>query len=197
MRPICEAAERNKGPIAEAIAPWLPATGVVLEVASGTGQHALHFASRFPELLWQPSDPDLEAREAIESRRADSATANVAPPLDLDVLQCPWPLAEAQALVCVNMLHIAPWEACLALFAGAKALLSTGAPCAVYGPFSLDGGFNSEGNAEFDASLRRRDRRLGLRDVAQVVAAADAEAFELREQVAMPANNFTLVFTRR
>ncbi|MBW2731849.1 MAG: DUF938 domain-containing protein [Deltaproteobacteria bacterium] len=197
MRPTCEASDRNKAPIADVLARWVPPKGRMLEVASGTGQHATYFAGRFPNLIWQPTDPDPEAREAIESRCKDRNIANLSPPLDLDVCVQPWAMTDAQGLVCVNLLHIAPWSVCEGLFAGGRALLVSGAPCVIYGPFRLGGVFNSAGNQRFDATLRARNPALGLRDVEAVVAVADAAGFDLREQAAMPANNLTLVFTGR
>jgi len=133
------AAERNKGPIADVLRGVLPARGLVLEVASGTGQHVVHFARAFPSLTWQPSDVDAELRKAIALRVAEEALANLLPPLELDVRKASWPLASADAIVCLNMLHVAPWPACDALIRGAARLLPPGAALYLYGPYRRRG----------------------------------------------------------
>ena len=189
-------AERNKGPIGEVLARVLPATGVVLEIASGTGQHVTHFARTLPGLTWQPSDPDPELRESIAVRVRDEGLANVKPPIDLDVTRLPWPVRAADAMVCINMVHVSPWPATLALFDGAKALLAPRHVLVLYGPYRRDGRHTSEGNAKFDADLRAHDPAWGLRDLEAVSEVAGRAAFGLAEIVAMPANNFSLVFRR-
>jgi SAM-dependent methyltransferase len=191
------AAERNKQPILEVLQRVLPATGTVLEVASGTGQHVVHFAQSLPKLSWQPSDPDARLRAAIEARIADAALANVRPPLALDVLEKPWPLARADAIVCINMIHIAPWAVALALFAEAERLLQAGAPLVLYGPYRRGGRHTAPSNEAFDASLRSRNPEWGIRDLDDVERLASGSGFALQETVEMPANNLTVVFQRR
>jgi SAM-dependent methyltransferase len=190
-------AERNKGPILDVLARVLPRRGLVLEIASGTGQHVLHFAAALPELTWQPSDPDAELRESIALRVREERRANVNGPIDLDVTRLPWPLQAADAVVAINMIHVAPWSATLALFEGAKALLSTGQVLFLYGPYRRNGQHTSESNAKFDLDLRTQDPEWGIRDLEAVSDVAAGAGFELAETIAMPANNFSLVFRRR
>jgi hypothetical protein len=190
-------AERNKGPILDVLARVLPRRGLVLEIASGTGQHAVHFASALPDLTWQPSDPDAELRDSVALWTRESQCANVNAPIDLDVTRLPWPIQAAEAVVAINMIHIAPWSATLGLFEGAKALLSAGQVLFLYGPDRRFGGHTSESNAQFDLDLRARDPAWGLRDMEAVSDVAAGAGFELVETVAMPANNFSLVFKRR
>jgi len=191
------AAERNKGPILDVLARVLPRRGVVLEIASGTGQHVIHFAKAFSGLTWQPSDPDAELRESIALRVRDEQIPNVNPPIDLDVTRLPWPLQTADALVCINLIHVAPWSATLALFEGAKALLPTQNVLLLYGPYRRYGRHTSESNAQFDSDLRAQNPEWGLRDLEAVSDAAGRAGFVLAEIVEMPANNFSLVFKRR
>jgi SAM-dependent methyltransferase len=190
-------AERNKGPILDVLARVLPRRGRVLEIASGTGQHVMHFADALPDLTWQPSDPDAELRESIAVRVREEGRANVAHPIDLDVTRLPWPVQSADAVLAINMIHIAPWAATLGLFEGAKALLSAGQVLFLYGPYRRFGGHTSASNAEFDRDLRARDAEWGLRDMEAVTDVAARAGFGLAETVAMPANNFSLVFKRR
>lgn len=194
---ISPSAERNKGPILEVLARVLPGRGVVLEIASGTGQHVLHFARGLPGLTWQPSDPDAELRDSIALRVRDERLANVKAPIDLDVTSLPWPLRTADAAVCINMIHVAPWSATRALFEGAKALLPARHVLFLYGPYRRFGEHTSESNARFDADLRARDPEWGVRDLEAVSEVAAREGFVLAEIVEMPANNLSLVFERR
>ena len=190
-------AERNKGPILEVLARVLPRRGLVLEIASGTGQHVLHFAKALSDLTWQPSDPDAELRESIALRIREEQRANVNSPVDLDVTKLPWPVQTADAVVAINMIHVAPWSATLALFQGAKALLSTGHVLFLYGPYRRFGHHTSDSNAQFDLDLRAHSPEWGLRDMEAVLDVAGGAGFELAEIVEMPANNFSLVFKRR
>ena len=190
-------AERNKGPIFDALSRVLPRKGVVLEIASGTGQHVVHFARGLPDLTWQPSDPDAEIRDSIAARVRDEQLANVSPPIDLDVARLPWPLRVADAVVCINMIHVAPWAATLALFEGAKALLPARGILFLYGPYRRFGGHTSESNARFDSDLRARNQEWGVRDLEAVSEVAARAGFDLAEIVEMPANNLSLVFVRR
>jgi SAM-dependent methyltransferase len=190
-------AERNKGPILDVLARVLPDGGRVLEIASGTGQHVVHFARALPNLTWQPSDPDAELCESIALRVREEQLANVNGPIDLDVTRLPWPLQSADAVLAINMIHVAPWSATLALFEGAKALLSAGRVLFLYGPFHRSGRPTSESNAQFDLDLRARDPEWGVRDLEAVSDVAAGAGFVLAEIVEMPANNFSLVFRKR
>ena len=190
-------AERNEGTILDVLARVLPRRGLVLEIASGTGQHVMHFAKALPDLAWQPSDPDAELRESIALRVREEQRANVKPPIDLDVTKLPWPLPAADAVVAINLIHVAPWSATPALFEGAKALLSADHVLFLYGPYRRFGRHTSESNAQFDLDLRARNPEWGLRDLEAVSDVAAGAGFVLAETVEMPANNFSLVFKRR
>jgi len=195
VKRFAPATERNRGPIRDVLARVLPASGTVLEIASGSGEHAVAFAQAFPALTWQPSDPDPSARASIAAWGDEAGLANLAPPIELDVMK-PWPALAPSAIACINMVHISPWEASLALFANAGRILAPGAVLYLYGPYRFSGAFTAESNAEFDRSLRARDPRWGVRDVDDLVAAARAAQLELVETVAMPANNHSLIFRR-
>ncbi|HEY0195285.1 MAG TPA: DUF938 domain-containing protein [Kofleriaceae bacterium] len=188
------AAARNREPIRAVLATELPGQGTVLEIASGSGEHAVCFAGAFPAVTWQPSDASDEARASIAAWRAESGLANLMAPLALDASAAAWPIERADAIVCINMVHISPWEATVGLFAGAGRLLAPGALLLLYGPYKLGGAFTAPSNAEFDRSLRARDPRWGVRDVAELVELGRAHGLGLRETVAMPANNHALVF---
>ncbi len=195
---VAPAAERNAEPIREVLERVLPARGVVLEVASGTGQHAAHMARAFPQLGWQPSDPDAGALDSIEAWRAEAGLANLRPPIELDAAAGVWPIAAADAVVCINMIHIAPWQAVLGLLRGAGRILPEGGLLYLYGPYRFRGAFTAPSNAAFDASLRARDPAWGVRDLHdEIVPAAEQAGFELEEVVAMPANNHSIIFRRR
>lgn len=188
---VSPSAERNREPILEVLRRVLPARGLVLEIASGSGQHVVHFARALPALEWQPSDADPAMRRSVERWTRAESLANVRAPIAIDVRQ-PWPIDRADAVVCINMIHISPWESTLALFAGARSL----EPSVVflYGPYRRGGAHTAPSNAAFDADLRRRDPAWGVRDMEAVVEAAGAEGLRLDEVVPMPANNFSLVF---
>ena len=190
------AAERNKGPILDILARVLPRQGVVLEVASGTGQHVLHFAKALPGLVWQPSDPDPELRKSIALRVNEQQLANVNRPIDLDVTRLPWPLQTADAVVCINMIHVAPWSATLALLEGSKGLLPTQHVLFLYGAYRRFGQHTSKSNEQFDSDLRAHDPEWGVRDLEAVSEAAASSGFVLAEVVEMPANNFSVIFKR-
>jgi len=185
---------RNREPIAAVLAEALPARGLVLEVASGSGEHAAFFAERFPALTWQPSDPDGDSLASIVDWCA--GLANVLPPLALDAAEANWPVAAADAILCVNMVHISPWEATLGLMAGAGRLLAAGAPLILYGPYRQRDVPTAESNEAFDVSLKSRNPAWGLRHVEDVSAAAAERGLLLERIVAMPANNLSLVFRR-
>lgn len=193
------AAERNRAPILEVLRRVLPPQGLVLEVASGTGQHAVAFAEGLPGLIWQPSDPAPDLRASVRAWSAQSRSGaglpNLRAPLDLDAAAADWPIERADAVVCINMIHIAPWSAGLGLLAGAARLLPVGAPLVLYGPFMRDGRHTAPSNAEFDASLKARNPAWGVRDLGAVERAATG--FTLAEVVDMPANNLAVVLRRR
>ena len=194
-RRFAPATERNRDPIAEVLGGVLPARGRVLEVASGTGEHVVHFAARFPEIVWQPSDPDPGALASIAAWKAEAGLANVLEPIRLDAAE-PWPAVEADAILCINMVHISPWAATEGLMRGAAAVLKPGAPLILYGPYRRAGVPTAPSNEAFDASLKARDPQWGLRQVEDVEAEALRNHLHLERVVEMPANNLTLVFRR-
>ena len=187
------AAARNVKPIGDVLADWLPATGLVLEIASGTGEHALAFARRFPDLEWQPSDPDPEAFASIAAWQSDGPS-NLKPPVPLDVCAPEWPIKQAKAILCTNMVHIAPWEAALGLLDGAARLLDQGGSLILYGPWLEAEVETAPSNVAFDQSLKARDQRWGLRLVEEFAAEASSRGLFLADRRAMPANNMMLRF---
>jgi hypothetical protein len=195
-RRFAPAVARNKAPITEVLARHLPASGLVLEIASGSGEHALHFAAHFPALTFQPTDPDHAALASIAAWRAEAQLANLLPPLVLDVMADAWPVRKADAVVCINMIHIAPWEVTAALIHGAARILPSGGMLFLYGPFKQGGKHTATSNAEFDASLRAQDARWGLRDLEAVTEIARAAGFAVPMVEAMPANNLSVIFRR-
>jgi hypothetical protein len=197
-RRFAPATARNRAPILAVLERELPARGLVLEIASGTGEHAVAFAQALPALVFQPSDADPDALASIEAWLRHAALPNLRPALGLDVHVQPWPLRDPpDAILCSNMIHIAPWSACLALLDGAAVALAPGAPLVLYGPYREGGVHTAPSNAAFDASLRERDPRWGVRDQDEVAAEAAARGLDLTRVVAMPANNRTLVLRRR
>jgi cyclopropane fatty-acyl-phospholipid synthase-like methyltransferase len=190
------AAERNKEPILDAIRSRLPDTGVVLEIASGTGQHVVHFARALPVLIWQPTDADDDLRAAATERIRAAGLSNVRAPLRLDVLAPDWPPTEADAIVCINMIHIAPWSATKRLMDGASRLMRPGSPLFLYGPYKRGGRHTAPSNEAFDESLRARNPDWGVRDLDEVERCAEKHGFSLVDVVAMPANNLTVIFER-
>ena len=195
--PLSPAAERNKGPILEVLRGVLPARGQVLEIASGTGQHVVHFAASMPALEWQPSDPNPDRRAAIVARLAAERLGNVRPPLALDVHDAPWPLAAGvDAIVCINMIHIAPASATTALLAGASRALGPDGVLVLYGPFRQGGRHTAQSNATFDQSLRAENPDWGVRELEAVTDEAAAFGFARVVVVPMPANNLSVVFAR-
>ena len=187
---------RNAEPIAEVLRDILPERGLVLELASGTGEHILHFAGAFPRLLWQPSDPEPAALRSIEAWRADSGLFNLLPAVSLDARAAEWPVAEADALLCINMIHISPWSATAGLMRGAGRLLAAGAPLYLYGPYRRDGVETAPSNEAFDESLRDRDPEWGLRELEAVAAEAEPHGLVLDRVVEMPANNISAIFRK-
>lgn len=192
MKRRAPAAGRNVVPIGDVLGDWLPRSGLVLEVASGTGEHALAFAKRFPALQWQPSDPDPEALASIAAWQA-GGPANLRPPIELDVTR-EWPVDRADAVLCINMVHISPWECSLGLLDGAARMLATGAPLILYGPWLEAGVEPAPSNLAFDLDLKARDLRWGLRLVEDFAAEAALRGFVLIERRRMPSNNLMLKF---
>jgi SAM-dependent methyltransferase len=187
------AALRNREPIAEVLKDWLPSTGLVLEVASGTGEHAALFAERFPNLEWQPSDVDPDALRSIRAWRDEARLPNLRDPLRLDAASAEWPIAKADAVLSINMVHISRWTSALGLLDGAARLLSEGGALILYGPWLKDDIPTADSNMAFDADLRRRDPQWGLRRVEDFAAAAAERGLVLQEVRAMPANNLMLL----
>ena len=203
LRQHSPSAERNREPILAVLREVLPATGRVLEIASGTGQHAICFAGALPGLDWQPSDPDADARASIAAWIAHAGLANVRAALALDVHQAEWGVQtlnapdQFDAVVCINMIHISPWSATQALFAGASRRLVDGGVLYLYGPYKRGGAQTSPSNDAFDQQLRSRDPAWGVRDMEAVVALGASVGLVCDEPIAMPANNFSLVFRKR
>ena len=196
MKRHAPATARNTEPIGAVLADELPGTGTVLEIASGTGEHAAAFARRFPNLTWQPTERASHDLGSIRAYRADAGMENLAEPLVLDASSRRWSVTEAAALLCVNMVHISPWTASEGLFAGAGEVLSAGSPLILYGPYREAGVETSPSNEAFDASLKARDPSWGLRRVADMDALAFANGFERTARHAMPANNLVLVYRK-
>ena len=196
------ATERNRGPIGDLLKQLLPGSGAVLELASGSGEHAVCFQQRFPHLRWQASDPDPDHRASINAWIQHRGLNNVMPAaLNLDVETRPWPLPQTvrgslSAVVCINLLHISPASCTDALLEESALVLPSGAPLIIYGPFMCNGAHKSASNAVFDQSLRERNHQWGLRELNQVTAIAANAGFKTENVVSMPANNLTLVFQR-
>jgi hypothetical protein len=188
---------RNRDPILGVLRPRLPASGVVLEVAAGAGEHAVHFAAAFAALRWQPTDADPEALASIAAWRQQAALDNLLPPLHLDAAQPEaWPVESADAIVAINMVHISPWSATAGLMAGAARALPSGGGLFLYGPFVESGVATAPSNVAFDQSLRRRNPEWGIRRVDDLAALGARHGLSLSERVAMPANNLVLVFQK-
>jgi len=190
------AAARNREPILRVLRDWLPRPAVVLEIASGTGEHAVWYSSVLPELTWQPTDLDPDALESIAAWRDMAGPPNLLPPLWLDVSAATWPVTQADAVVAINLVHIAPWTATQGLIAGAARVLTQNGLLFLYGPFREGGVHTGVGNAAFDADLRARDPSWGIRDLDEIAALAGHHGLVGPERIAMPANNLTVVFSR-
>lgn len=187
---------RNREPIAAVLREVLPERGLVLEVASGAGEHSVFFARCFPHLVWQPTDPDPKALASIEAHVADAGLPNLREPVALDAAGDTWPIQATDALLCVNMVHISPWSATEGLLRGAGNCLGSGAPLVLYGPYRRRGVETAASNEAFDQSLKARNPQWGLRDLEQVEAEASSNGLTLSRTVEMPANNLILVFAR-
>jgi len=190
------AVARNRAPILAVLRRVLPAQGLVLEIASGSGEHAAFFAAGLPHLAWQPSDPDPRARASIAGFCDEAHLPNLLPPLTLDAAAVDWPVERADAICCINMIHIAPWSACEGLVAGAARLLPADGVLFLYGPYREAGRHTAPSNAAFDADLRAQDPRWGVRDLEAVAALAARHGLAHVETVTMPANNRSVVFRR-
>ncbi len=191
------AALRNREPIAAVLGEWLPPNGLVLEIASGSGEHATYFAARFPALRWQPSDIHADALSSIAAWRDSAGLANVEEPIAIDAARPDWPVESIDAVLSINMVHISPWASALGLLDEASRLLPIGAPLILYGPWLKDDIATAPSNVAFDADLRRRDPRWGLRRVEDFAAAADERSLSFETSREMPANNLMLLFRRR
>jgi hypothetical protein len=196
LRRHAPATGRNRDAILAVLRDALPSSGLVLEVASGSGEHNVYFADAFADLIWQPSDPDPAALASIAAWRADANLPNLRPPILLDA-SADWPIAQADAILCINMVHISPWAATLGLMKGAGALLPPGGLLYLYGPYLRDGVDTAPSNVSFDASLKARDPHWGLRRLEDVVAAAEAQGLVFERLIEMPANNLSLLFRKR
>ncbi|MFA7431320.1 MAG: DUF938 domain-containing protein [Rhodospirillaceae bacterium] len=191
------ATERNRAPILDVLRRVLPPRGLVLEIASGTGQHAVAFAQALPGVAWQPTDADPDSLTSIRAWADDAALPNLAQPLPLDALRAEsWPVARADAVVCINMIHIAPWQACLGLMRGTGTVLAAGGVLVLYGPYRREGRHTAPSNAAFEDWLKAQDPRFGVRDLEAVTEEAARHGLTLSETVPMPANNFTVVFRK-
>ncbi|MEO0455982.1 MAG: DUF938 domain-containing protein [Cyanobacteria bacterium P01_A01_bin.114] len=205
-RQYAAATDRNREPILTVLQRVLPPTGTVLEIASGTGQHAVFFAPRLAPRHWLPSDPQRVLRESIAAWSAAEPAANLAPPIALDAAEPRWPIEDQQtshgvpkyppinAIVNINMIHISPWEACLGLLAGAQRVLPSGGILYLYGPYQRNGQQTAPSNASFDEWLRSQNPAWGVRHLEEVTAAAEACQLRLQSVIEMPANNLSVVF---
>lgn len=196
MKRHAPATQRNREPIAAVLEEHLPASGLVLEVASGSGEHASYFAERFPQLDWQPSDPGADALSSIAAWRDEAGMANLRAPVALDASQADWPVDSANAIICCNMAHISPPEATEGLVAGAGRLLGAGEPLVIYGPWIEADVPTAPSNLAFDQSLKSRDPRWGLREVSWLDEIAREAGLARTARIAMPANNLTLIYRK-
>jgi len=196
MKRHAPATARNRQPILDVLRPRLPAHGIVLEVASGSGEHIVHFAEALPDLEFQPSDPDAEARASIDDWVQTQGLGNVRTAMALDAARESWPIEHADAVLCCNMIHIAPWEAAVGLITGAAGVLAGGGTLYLYGPYRREGRHTAPSNEAFDRDLRQRNPAWGVRDLEAVATLAVARGFGPPEIIDMPANNLSLVFKR-
>lgn len=196
MRREAPAAQRNRQPILEVLQAHLPQTGLALEIASGSGEHVVHFAAALPTLVFQPSDPDADARASIDDWVRTLGLGNVRQALEIDVTAERWPIDRAEIVLCINMIHIAPWEAAIGLITGAARILSAGNVLFLYGPYRRGGRHTAPSNEAFDHDLRRRNPAWGIRDLEAVAALAAEQGFGPPQIVQMPANNLSLIFKK-
>jgi hypothetical protein len=190
------ATRRNRDPILDVLRTVLPRTGVVLEIASGTGEHVVHFAQNLAGLIFQPSDPDPDALLSVSAWVKATGVTNVRPPVILDASQPRWPIVSADAIICINMVHISPWDATVGLMKGAGAMLAPGSSIYLYGPYKREGIPAAPNNEAFDRSLRDHEPTWGLRNLNAVAALAQSVGFSAPVVTEMPANNLSVVFRR-
>jgi Protein of unknown function (DUF938) len=195
-RQYAPATLRNRDLILDVLREVLPAKGDILEIASGSGEHVVHLAKSLPSLDFQPSDPDPDALQSVAAWIKATRVTNVRAPIVLDASQSPWAIASADGIICINMVHISPWNATLGLIKGAAAILSPGAPFYLYGPYKRDGVETAPSNQAFDRSLRNHNPAWGLRDLEAVAAMAQSVGFSIPIITEMPANNLSVVFRR-
>jgi SAM-dependent methyltransferase len=193
---ISPSVARNRDPILSVLRRVIPPIGQILEIASGTGEHAVHFAAALPHLIWQPTDRDEHALKSISAHRAVSGLSNLLVPLVLDAAAMEWPVKRADAIVAINMVHISPWRATQGLMAGAGRILPPGGVLFLYGAYKENGAHTASSNEAFDLDLRRRNPEWGVRDLESVADLAREHGLDLVERVQMPANNLGLVFRR-
>ena len=196
MKRHAPATARNSEPLADVLAGELPNEGLVLEIASGTGEHAVFMARRFPALDWQPSDCATDALHSVDAWAQEAGLANLRPAIALDAAAGEWPVEQADAILCVNMVHISPWQATVGLFEGAGRVLASGAPLILYGPFLEADVDPAPSNLAFDESLKTRDPAWGLRQVGELDGLARANGLSRAARHIMPANNLVLVYRR-
>ncbi len=187
---------RNRDAIVDVLRRILPDRGTVLEIASGTGEHAVFFGQKFPDISFQPSDPDPECCRSIAAWTKRAEARNVLSPMQLDALATDWDIEHPDALICINMIHISPWEASIGLFEKAAKLLAPGAPLFLYGPYFQEGIEPAQGNLDFERSLKSRNLQWGIRDVADIDTLADETGFARESLIEMPANNISLVYRK-
>ena len=197
MKRHAPATGRNSVPIADVLQRELPDEGLVLEIASGTGEHAVFFAREFPQITWQPTDREASELASIAAWTEDAGVGNIAEPVVLDASAHDWPVIRADAIVCINMVHISPWEATEGLMRGAGRLLDSGAPLVLYGPYREAGVETAPSNEQFELWLKDRDPRFGLRNIEDVDALAARHGLARTARHEMPANNLTLVYRKR
>jgi len=196
LKQLSASSERNKDPILDVLRDVLPERGFVLEIASGTGQHAAHFAAALSRVEWQPSDIDPELRASVSAWRDDAGLDNLLEPIHLDVTADPWPVRQAHAVVNANMIHIAPWEACTGLLDGAARILPEDGILYMYGPYKIGGKHTGPGNEAFDQSLRQRDPSWGIRNLDDVALEARRRGLHLIKTVKMPADNLSVIYRK-
>ena len=195
-RQYAPATVRNRDFILDVLRDVLPMTGVILEIASGSGEHVVHFARNLPSLVFQPSDPEPDALLSVAAWVKAAHVTNVRAPIVLDASQSSWPIASADGIICINMVHISPWDATVGLIRGAAAILPTGSPLYLYGPYKRKGFATAPSNEAFDRNLRNRNPTWGLRDLEAVAAIAQSVGFSLPAVIEMPANNLSAVLRR-
>ena len=195
-RQYAPATVRNRDFILDVLRDVLPTTGVILEIASGSGEHVIHFARNLPSLVFQPSDPEPDALLSVAAWMKAAEVTNVRAPIVLDASRSPWPIASADGIICINMVHISPWDASVGLIRGAAAILPPGSPLYLYGPYKRKGFATAPSNEAFDRNLRDRNPIWGLRDLEAIAAIAQSAGFSIPDIKEMPANNLSIVFRR-